>query len=179
MYLGTRCIIDVWLRMQVEIELILATPESSALSQYITLYSGLPTLPSYIDIHTACIDQPTHWAVSCIHNPTWKHLLSMIIIFYRQCTIGAMLQVKVISHTYKIWLTSHKLQQQISTLRILACCKAKIAKICNFWTYWPGIQLINHLFKIRQKVTALFTSKEHWTKGLFVGYWIYGLLAEL
>ncbi len=22
------------------------------------------------------------------------------------------------------------------------------AKICNFWTFWPVIQLINHLFKI-------------------------------
>ena len=28
---------------------------------------------------------------------------------------------------------------------------AKIAKICNLWTLWPVIQLINHLFKIRQK----------------------------
>ena len=28
---------------------------------------------------------------------------------------------------------------------------AKIAKICNLWTFWLVIQQINHLFKIRQK----------------------------
>ncbi len=28
---------------------------------------------------------------------------------------------------------------------------AKIAEICNFWAFWPIIQVINHLFKIRQK----------------------------
>ncbi len=33
------------------------------------------------------------------------------------------------------------------TLRI----PAKIAKFCNIWTFWPVIQLINHLFKIWQK----------------------------
>ena len=38
-----------------------------------------------------------------------------------------------------------------SDLRILARSEAKIAKICNFWTLWPVIQLVNHLFKIRQK----------------------------
>ncbi len=36
-------------------------------------------------------------------------------------------------------------------LRILASYEAKIAKICNFWAFWPVIQLIYHLFKIRQK----------------------------
>ncbi len=35
-------------------------------------------------------------------------------------------------------------------LRILASYEAKIAKICNFWTFWPVTKLINHLFKIRQ-----------------------------
>ncbi len=25
---------------------------------------------------------------------------------------------------------------------------AKIAQICNLWTFWPVIQLINNLFKI-------------------------------
>ena len=29
--------------------------------------------------------------------------------------------------------------------------EAKNSKICNFCTFWPLIQLINHLFKIRQK----------------------------
>ncbi len=36
-------------------------------------------------------------------------------------------------------------------LRILASYEAKIAKICNFWTFSPVIQLINHLLKIWQK----------------------------
>ena len=35
-------------------------------------------------------------------------------------------------------------------LRILAMQKAKNSKIRNFWTFWSVIQLINHLFKIRQ-----------------------------
>ena len=28
---------------------------------------------------------------------------------------------------------------------------ARIAKICNLWTFWLVIQLMNHLFKIRHK----------------------------
>ncbi len=28
---------------------------------------------------------------------------------------------------------------------------AKIAKVCNIWTFWLVIQLIHRLFKIRQK----------------------------
>ncbi len=36
-------------------------------------------------------------------------------------------------------------------LRIPDSYDAKIAKIGNFWKFWPVIQLINHLFKIRQK----------------------------
>ena len=28
---------------------------------------------------------------------------------------------------------------------------AKLTEICNFWTFWPVIKLINHLFQIRQK----------------------------
>ncbi len=40
---------------------------------------------------------------------------------------------------------------------------AKIAKILNLWTFWP----INHLFKIRQNVTARFPSKERWAKRPF------------
>ena len=47
---------------------------------------------------------------------------------------------------------------------------AKIAKICNFWTVWPVIQLINHLFKIEQKAFLPNT--------IFVGFQKDGLLAE-
>ena len=36
-------------------------------------------------------------------------------------------------------------------LRIPDSYDAKKAKICNPWTLWPVIQLINHLFEIRQK----------------------------
>ncbi len=37
------------------------------------------------------------------------------------------------------------------SLRIPAMYEVKNSKICNFWTFWPVIQLINHLFQIRQK----------------------------
>ncbi len=31
----------------------------------------------------------------------------------------------------------------------------KTAKISKLWTFWPVIQVINHLFKIRQKAGLL------------------------
>ncbi len=63
-------------------------------------------------------------------------------------------------------------------LRILASYVAKTAKICNFWTFWRVIQLINHLFKrgifaqrsIDVKNAVTFTSIERWPKRLFVGF---------
>ena len=61
----------------------------------------------------------------------------------------------------------------LSILRLLHRNDAKIAKICNFWTLWPVIQPINHLFKIRQKAL------EHWAKRFFVGFWKDCLLAKL
>ncbi len=40
---------------------------------------------------------------------------------------------------------------------------AKIAQICNLWTLWLVIQLINHLFKIRQKAYFLdFEKMAYW-----------------
>ena len=36
------------------------------------------------------------------------------------------------------------------------------AKICNFWTFRPVIQLTKHLFKIRQKP---FCPRLHWAQG--------------
>ena len=36
-------------------------------------------------------------------------------------------------------------------LRLLDTYASEIAKICDLKTFWPLIQLINHLFKIRQK----------------------------
>ena len=51
-----------------------------------------------------------------------------------------------------IWLSKIIIfYDTLLTLRILASYEAKIAKICNFWTFWPVVQLIEHLFKIRQK----------------------------
>ena len=41
------------------------------------------------------------------------------------------------------------------TLRILASYETKKAKICNFWTFMPIIQLMSHLFKYRQNVQKL------------------------
>ncbi len=37
-------------------------------------------------------------------------------------------------------------------LRLPDTYASEIAKICDLKTFWPLIQLINHLFKIRQKV---------------------------
>ncbi len=34
--------------------------------------------------------------------------------------------------------------------------EVKNSKICNFWTFWPVLQLINHLCQIRQKVPVRF-----------------------
>ncbi len=39
----------------------------------------------------------------------------------------------------------------LNNLTILARYEAKIANICNFWTFRLVIQLIKHLFKILQK----------------------------
>ncbi len=36
-------------------------------------------------------------------------------------------------------------------LRSLDTYALEIAKICGLWTFWPVIQVINHLFKFRQK----------------------------
>ncbi len=38
------------------------------------------------------------------------------------------------------------------SLRLPYWNDAEIAKFCNLWMFWPVIQLINHLFKIRQKI---------------------------
>ena len=46
----------------------------------------------------------------------------------------------MISHPHRI------LEAQ---LRIPDSCDAEIAKICSLWTFWPVIQLTNHLSKIR------------------------------
>ncbi len=40
----------------------------------------------------------------------------------------------------------------VNFLRILARYDAKIAKICNLWTFWPVIQLICHLLEIQKKM---------------------------
>ncbi len=43
------------------------------------------------------------------------------------------------------------LQYNFQNLRIPDSYDANIVKICNLWTFWPVIQLISPLFKIRQK----------------------------
>ncbi len=42
---------------------------------------------------------------------------------------------------------------------------AKMAKICNLWTFWPLIQLINHLFK-----KAFFRILKRWFISLITGH---------
>ena len=46
-------------------------------------------------------------------------------------------------------MTSHQFNKHSFLLRIPDSSDVKIAKICNLWTSGPGIQLINHLFKIQ------------------------------
>ncbi len=60
----------------------------------------------------------------------------------------------------------------ILTLRIPDTYDAKIAKICNIWTFLLVTQLIDNLLKIRQK-------EQHWEKRRFAGFLKDGLLAEL
>ncbi len=56
-------------------------------------------------------------------------------------------------------------------LRIPDSYDAKIAKFCNFWTFWPVTQLIDYLLKIRQKPFLPNTpSMEQWAKRLFVSF---------
>ncbi len=49
---------------------------------------------------------------------------------------------------------------EIGALRLPDSYDAKIAKICNLWTFWPVIQ----------SITTLFTSMEHWKKRVFVRF---------
>ncbi len=51
----------------------------------------------------------------------------------------------------KVWKCPNEYFQCNLGLRLPHRNDAKIAKICNLWTFWLVIQLINHLFKIRQK----------------------------
>ncbi len=41
--------------------------------------------------------------------------------------------------------------RQLIILRLPYRSDARIAKLCNLWTFWLVIQLMNHLFKIRHK----------------------------
>ncbi len=64
-------------------------------------------------------------------------------------------------YTHALLLDVETVWRKIWILTILARYEAKIANICNFWTFRPVIQIIKHLFKIQQKaslpnVTALF-----------------------
>ncbi len=81
------------------------------------------------------------------------------------------------------WRQSLSDTHPFDTLRIPDSYDAKIAKICNVWTFWPVFQLISHLFKIRQiglfvqclihvksAVIAFFTSLEHWEKGFLLDF---------
>ena len=65
------------------------------------------------------------------------------------------------------------LLSDLHDLRIPDSYDAKIAEICNIWTLGPVIQLMNHLFKIRQCPML------HRCKRLFVRFWKDCILAEL
>ncbi len=48
------------------------------------------------------------------------------------------------------WMTHCTVSLHLCLLRLPYRNDAEIAKFCDLWTFWPVIQLINHLFKIRQ-----------------------------
>ncbi len=52
---------------------------------------------------------------------------------------------------WDLYNVKNLIHQHHTDLRLPYRNDAKIAKICNLWTFWPVIPLINHLFKIRQK----------------------------
>ncbi len=65
-------------------------------------------------------------------------------------------------------------------LRIPDSYDAKIAKIVNFWTFWPVIQLIYHLFKIKK--STFLSTLLRWKKCsdiLKIAFSIYGALGKM
>ena len=54
------------------------------------------------------------------------------------------------------------LKEKNTKLRLPDSYEAKIAKIGNFWTFWPVIQLIYHLFKIQKR--AFLPTLLRWKK---------------
>ncbi len=69
---------------------------------------------------------------------------------------------------------TEKMLQLILTLKIPDNYDAKIAKICNPWTFWHVIQPMNNLFKIQQKA---FCPMLHRCKG-FLEHWAKGFLSD-
>ncbi len=53
------------------------------------------------------------------------------------------------SPTHLVSITDYKnTDHSPHGLRIPDSYDAKIAEICNLWTFWPAIQLTNRLFRI-------------------------------
>ncbi len=77
----------------------------------------------------------------CEHyRPDTSHCNILFHILYKSC-------IRRWVSNFTIYIPKEHTQR----LRIPDSYDAKIAKICNLWTLWLVIQLINHLLKIRQK----------------------------
>ena len=87
------------------------------------------------------------WGVSkCIRIPSIFYLQQLERRF---CTQNCMQRQAIRRERYMVHYSPvSSIQWTKRFLRIPDSYDAKIAKICNFWTFWPVIKLINHLFKI-------------------------------
>ena len=61
-------------------------------------------------------------------------------------------------------------------LRMPAMYEVKNSKICTFWTFWPVIHPINHLFQIRQKA---FLPNAPLFKKVLDRFWKDGIIRQL
>ncbi len=103
-----------------------------------------------------------------MHLIDWSIMIWRWVFFhlYKICkTLSLCFQKRNHTHVavaWRSWGPNLILYDCIRTamLRIPAMYEAKNSKICNFWMFWPVIQLINHLFQIRQKMSLHFLQLE-------------------
>ncbi len=74
-------------------------------------------------------------------------------VFTRVCQWSSGNQIRQTSVLQ--FLLRYCFKSQGICLRILDSYDAKIIKICNFWTFWPVIQLISPLFKNNLKFQGI------------------------
>ena len=105
--------------------------------------------------------------------------------YMKSLSCSVLLQCSFISLVHPVHMSTWS--KTIALFNLDSCVLRILAKICNFWTIWPVIQLLNYLFKIRQKSFCL-TDKNLFVqcsihvksavKRLSVGFSKDGLLAD-